>query len=122
MKKEASFQRQFNHWIKNVYRKTAVFELKQCEISLPFSAVVEHQRQALLNTRHSPLVYKIPDVGFQNPYDIVCLTEIPSYVVIKFKAGVCIIPIDTFLLAESRSKRKSITYSEAQKLSTILFD
>lgn len=122
MKREAKFNTTFNHWLKHVYKKTAVFELKQCDTSLPFSAVVEHQRQALLNTRHGTLVYKIPDVGFQNPYDVVCLTEIPSYVVIKFTLGVCIIPIDTFLLAEKRSKRKSITYSEAIKLSTVLFD
>lgn len=119
--KEKNFQVTFNHWLKHVYKRTAVFELKQCETSLPFSSVVEHQRQALLNTRHGTLVYKIPDMGFQNPYDVVCLTEIPAYVVIKFKAGVCIIPIDTFILAESRSKRKSITYPEASKLSTLSF-
>lgn len=121
MKREANFQTTFNHWLKNVYRKTAAFELKQCEISLPYSAVVEHQRQALLQVRHGTLVYKIPDVGFQNPFDCVCITEMPAYVVIKFKKGVCIIPIDTFLLAEKRSKRKSITFDEASKLSTIEF-
>lgn len=121
MKREANFQTTFNHWLKNVYKKTAAFELKQCETSLPYSAVVEHQRQALLQVRHGTLVYKIPDVGFQNPFDCVCITEMPAYVVIKFKKGVCIIPIDTFLLAEQRSKRKSITYEEASKLSTISF-
>lgn len=121
MKREANFQTTFNHWLKNVYKKTAAFELKQCETSLPYSAVVEHQRQALLQVRHGTLVYKIPDVGFQNPFDCVCMSGMPAYVVIKFKKGVCIIPIDTFLLAEQRSKRKSITYEEAVKLSTVSF-
>lgn len=120
--KEAKFQIIFSHWLKNVYKRTGVFELKQSKTdSLPFSSVVEHQRQALLNTRHSTLVYKIPDVGFQNPYDVVCLTEQPAYVVVKFKSGVSIIPIDTFLLAESRSKRKSLEWKVAKNLSTLAF-
>lgn len=121
-KREANFQTTFNHWLKNVYKHTGAFELKQTKTdTLPFNAVVEHQRQALLATRHSTFVYKIPDLGLQNPYDCYCMTEMPAYIVIKFKSGVAIIPIDTFLLAEKRSKRKSLTWLEAQKLCTVSF-
>lgn len=122
MKREANFQTTFNHWLKEVYRRTAAFELKQTSTnSLPFSAVVPHQRQALLQVRHSCLVYKIPDVGFQNPFDTLGMCGQPAYVAIRYPKGVAIIPIDIFLLEESRSKRKSLTWERAKELSTIDF-
>lgn len=68
--KEKDFQRKFSHWLKNVYKRTGVFELKQTKTdSIPFSSVVEHQVEALEAVRHAVLVYKIPDMGFQNPFD-----------------------------------------------------
>jgi len=119
--KEKNFQTKFNHWLKNVYKKTAVFELKQCETSLPFSEVKPHQIAALEQVRHGTLVFKIPDSGFQNPFDCFCLTEQPAYIVIKFKKGVAIIPVDVFVLESRRSKRRSITWERAKQLSTIEF-
>lgn len=119
MKHEANFQTTFNHWLKNVYKHTGAFELKQTKTdTLPFNAVVEHQRQALLATRHSTFVYKIPDLGLQNPYDCFCMTEMPAYVVLRYPKFFCLIPIDIFLLEEQRSKRKSLVGSRAKELST----
>lgn len=121
--KEKNFQTKFSHWLKNVYKRTGAFELKQTKTnSLPFNAVVEHQREALLAVRTSTLVYKIPDVGFQNPFDCVSLTQQPAYVVIKYPKGVAIIPIGIFIMEEARSKRKSLTWERAKQLSTIEFD
>lgn len=121
-KKEASFTTIFNRWLKEKYKRTGVFEIKVTKTNtLPYSAVVDHQRRNLLTVRHNTFVFKIPDMGEKCPFDVVCYTQQPAYVVIKFKKGVCIIPIDTFLLAEQRSKRKSITYEEAVKLSTVSF-
>lgn len=120
--KERSFQTTFNHWLKEKYKRTGAFELKQTKTdSLPFSAVVEHQIWALLAVRHQTLVYKIPDTGFQNPFDCFCMTEQLAYVVIKYPKGVAIIPIDVWCLESSRSKRRSLTYSRAMELSTINF-
>ena len=122
MKHEAKFNTQFNHWLKDKQKHIFVFkipdvgyqnpfdcfsvdkfqefwawELKQSQTdSLPFSAVVPHQRNALL--------------------------IVDGYVVIKFKSGVAIIPIDAFLLEEKRSKRKSLTWERANELSTVSFD
>ncbi len=121
MKREANFQTTFNHWLKNVYKKTGAFELKQCETSLPFSAVVPHQIEALQAVRHSTFVHKIPDLGLQNPFDVYCLTEQPAYIVIKYTKGVSIIPIDTFVLESKRSKRRSLTWERSQELSTVNF-
>lgn len=121
MKREAKFNTTFNHWLKNVYKRTGVFELKQCDTSLPFSSVVSHQIAALEAVRHSTLVFKIPDAGYQNPFDCFCMTEQPAYVVIKYTKGVCIIPIDVFVLESERSKRRSLTWERACTLSTIEF-
>lgn len=120
MKREAKFNTTFNHWLKTVYRKTGAFELKQTVGPLPFSSVVPHQIAALEAVRHQTLVYKIPDVGFQNPFDVFCITQQPAYVVIKYPKFFCLISIDQFVLESERSKRKSLTASRAQELSTII--
>ena len=121
MKKEANFQTKFNHWLKNVWKKTGAFELKQCESSLPFSSVVPHQIDALMAVRHSTFVYKIIDAGYQNPFDCFCLTEQPAYVVISFKGkGFVLIAIDTFVLESKRSKRRSLTWTRAVDIATIV--
>ena len=122
MKHEAKFNTVFNHWLKNVYKKTGAFELKQTKTdSLPFIAVVEHQREALIAVRHNTFVFKIPDLGLQNPFDIFCMTEMPAYVVIKYPKGVAIIPVDVFLLEDKRSTRRSLTWLRAKELSTVEF-
>jgi penicillin-binding protein-related factor A (putative recombinase) len=121
MKREAKFNSLFNKWLKNVYKRTGAFELKQCDTSLPFSDVKPHQVEALQQVRHGTLVYKIPDAGFQNPFDCFCMSEQPAYVVIKFTKGVAIVPIDTFVLESQRSKRRSLTWDRAKELSTIDF-
>lgn len=122
MKREAKFNTVFCHWLKNVYKRTGAFELKQTQTdSLPFSDVVEHQIQALEAVRHATLVYKIPDVGYQNPFDVFSLAEEPAYVVIKYPKGVAIIPIDIFVMESKRSKRRSLIWERAKELSTIEF-
>ncbi len=118
MKKEAKFQTLFNKWVREVFKKTACFELKQVEgDSLPFSDVQVHQVEALHNAKHGVLVHKIPDVGYQNPFDSFCLTATPAYIVIKFPEFFCLIDIDTFI--EERdvlSSRKSLTSERAWEI------
>jgi hypothetical protein len=112
----------FRKWCENTYKKTAVFEIKYAKgDSLSFSAVKEHQMSNLLYVRHGTFVYKIPDMGEKAPFDILCLTELPSYIVIKYPKGVAIIPIDVFVLESKRSKRRSLVSKRAFELSTIEF-
>ena len=120
MKKEAKLQTKFNQWLRTKQISCA-FELKQCDLSLPFKNVVDHQRDALLKVRHGTLVYKIVDCGYQNPFDGISLTNMPAYVVIYYKKSrkFYLIDIDTFLLEEKRSKRKSLTWARAKEISTI---
>jgi hypothetical protein len=119
-KREAKYQTKFNHWAKEVYKRTAVFELKQTQwSSIPFSDVKDHQVSALVAVSKGTFVWKIPDAGFQNPFDSFCMTKIPAYVVLCFPKSIEMIPIAGFLLEKERSKRKSITYDRARAISTI---
>ena len=117
MKREAKFNTTFNHWLKNVYKKTGAFELKQTKSdSLPFSDVKPHQIEALQAVRHNTFVYKIPDLGLQNPFDCFCLTEQPAYVVVKYPKFFCLISVDSFVLESQKSKRKSLTSARAKDI------
>lgn len=119
MKREANFNSLFNKWVKNVYRKTAAFELKQTTTdSLPFSALQEHQAQALLQARWETFVFKIHDAGYQNPFDAFSLSGVPAYVVIKYPDFFCLIDIETFMLESKRSKRRSLTSFRAQEIAS----
>lgn len=115
----------FRDWLIKNYNTLggSVFEVKHTRGKnyLNFKEVKERQRSKMLKIRHDKYVWKNPDTGEETPPDIFFFYKAPTYIVIKFKAGVCIIPIDTFLLAEKRSKRKSLIYEEGKKLSTIEF-
>lgn len=120
MKREAKKQTTFNHWVKEVYKKTAAFELKQTQgPSIPFSDVKDHQVAALLAVKEGTFVWKIPDCGFQNPFDSFCMTKCPAYVVIFYPLSAEIIPIEGFILERERSKRKSLTYDRAKAISVM---
>lgn len=121
MKHEANFNTYFNHWLKSVHKKTGAFELKQTKgNSIAFNKVVPHQVKALENAKNGVLVYKIPDVGFQNPFDCFCLVKVPAYVVIKFKDFFCLIDIDDWTNEVKRSKRKSLTSTRAKEIAVIV--
>lgn len=117
MKREAKFNSWFNKWVKNVYKKTAAFELKQTQTnSLPFSALAEHQKQALYAVKHSTFVHKIIDAGFQNPFDSFSLSEVPAFIVVKYPDFWCMIDIDVWIHEEENSERKSITSERAKTI------
>lgn len=118
--KEKDYQSLFNKWLKNVHKRTGAFELKLAKgNSLPFSAVVPHQIEALQAASNGVLVYKIPDTGYQNPFDCFSLAGVPAYVVIKYDKSFELIAIDTFVLERDRSTRKSLTAARAKEISTL---
>ena len=122
MKKEANFTLRFRHWLKANPMPSCAFELKQTTgTSLPFSAVAEHQIDALLASKSKEgFLYKIPDDSRSvKPYDLFYLRNAFAYVVIRYPRAFHVIDIDTFLLEKARSKRKSLTHSRAQEISTI---
>lgn len=117
-KREASFQTKFNEYCRQNKLPTAAYELKQCETSLPFSAVKEHQRNALQAASQNIICYKIPDdTRSYKPFDSFCLTKTPAYVVVLYRKTNMFyaIPIADFLVAE-RFGYKSLNESYALKI------
>lgn len=121
MKREANFQTTFNHWLKAVHKKTGAFELKQTKSNaLPFNAVVPHQVQALLQVKNGTLVFKIPDSGYQNPFDCFSMSNEDAFVVIKYPDFFCLIDILDWCNEVERSDRKSLTSERAKEIATII--
>lgn len=117
---ERDFQTEFNRWLKIIFRRTAAFELKISRTgSLPFSSLAQHQSQALFHAKHGILPFKIPDVGFQNPFDMFILAEVPAFVVVAFHVKsphFYMIDIDIWLKEEQISDRKSLTEERAGEI------
>ena len=111
------------------YAENAAYELKMTKTGrLLFTAVKEHQRRALLQSQKVLLV-RIPDavggIGMQLPFDFMSLHEASAYVVVCFYAPrkpkiLYYIRIGVFLEAESITKRKSLTESEAKRMATFI--
>jgi len=124
MRKEANFGTEFRSWIKANPMHSGAFELKQTTTPLPFSAVKEHQRNALLACKSGVgkgILHKLPDDSRGvKPFDYFYLNKSFAWVVIKYqKKGFAVIDIETFLLEESHSKRKSLTWERAKSVATI---
>jgi hypothetical protein len=125
---EKNFQTEFTKWARNRYEGTAAFELKLARgPSLPFSALEEHQKNALLGVKNAQIGFKIPDLGVQNPFDFFTLCRAPAYVVVQFLTSESsshpkdfyLIDIDAWCKEEETSERKSLTIEQAKKIGTL---
>ena len=128
MKREASFTQVFRHWLKAnpMNRITgAAFELKQTTgKSLPFSAVEDHQLEALAAAwGPEGLIHKISDEsrGYK-PCDIIYLRLAAAYVVIKYPGFFCVITASAFGNEKRTSQRKSLTAERAREIAEIVVE
>lgn len=100
---------------------SSAFELKQTLTnSIPFSAVQEHQIDALLASKsHTGFLYKIADDSRgTKPFDMVYFRNSNAYIVIKFPDCFTIIDVGDFLKERDYlSKRKSLTSDRAKAIS-----
>lgn len=119
MTNEATRTTLFLKYAKHFLNYTFAFEAKICkEKSLPFDSVVDHQIASLYQAKHSTFNFKIPDAGWQNPYDGFQLYMVPAFVVIfwyqhRDDKRFTMIDIDMFLEEKRISDRKSLTYERA---------
>ena len=112
--KERDFTALFKAWLLKNPMDSACFELKQCERSLPFSAVKPHQILALLSAKGEGLIYKIGDDSRGlKPCDLVYFREAYAYVVIKYNTLFVVIDVEDFIVEKKRSRRKSLLKSRA---------
>ena len=62
---------------------TCAVEIKYCKGgTLPKDALKEHQYHALKLAAGAGLCWKIPDAGYQNPFDGFVLKGVPAYVAV----------------------------------------
>lgn len=122
-KREAAFTLLFRHWLReNPLGYSAAFELKQTQTdSLPFSAVEEHQLDALLAAEYGQkgLIYKAPDDSRGvKPFDLFYLHHAPAYVVIRYPHCFVLILVKIFQHEAKASVRKSLTEKRAREIAT----
>jgi len=120
MKKEAVFTTRLRKWMRanaSSLPSAAAYEIKVTEDkSIPFDAVSEHQLEALTAVRDGVFTYKIPDAGWQNPFDLFLLREQYAYVVLVFlkkreKASVWFVDVGVFKELQANSEHKSLNES-----------
>ena len=114
-KREQKLTTKFLEWVSVNFRHTFAFEVKQTAgNALSFSALKEHQKRALMISKHGFFRFKIPDAGWENPFDGFCLNQVPSYVVVFYGRNFYLIDIDSWCEEEKRSLKKSLTEERAK--------
>lgn len=119
IKREAQFTTKFKKWLRiqtEVQDKDycAAMEIKVTEgKSIPFNAVSKHQVDALDAVRDGIFMYKIPDAGWQNPFDMLVMSGQKAYVIFAFltprkKARVWFIDIRVFVTMRENSKEVGV--------------
>jgi hypothetical protein len=117
-KREAAFTTRLRKWLlaTSTRPRGAAYEIKVTTTnSIPFSDVSEHQLDALTQVSQGTFIYKIPDAGWQNPFDMFMLKEQEAWVVFAFltarkKTKVWFIEVSIFKELQKNSKRKSVTH------------
>lgn len=115
-KREAKLQVLFKHYLSSVgWSQSSVFELKQSQTdTLRKGSLLPHQRDSLLNAKHSTLYHKLPDdtIGYK-PFDCFLLANVSAFVVIKFRSGVVMVDIDNYA--------EPLHFETAKKIGKIIF-
>jgi len=120
MKREALFTTKLKKWLesdKSFNLFASAIEVKVTTgKSIPFSDVKEHQIAALRAVKHGSFCYKIPDAGWQNPFDLILFNKHPySFIVLcwekqtKPRYTFYFVDIDMFLLLQEAGDRSSVT-------------
>lgn len=122
-KKEAHWSTTvFRPWALKYFNYTAIFEIKHTRGKdyLNFNEVKPHQIAKMLKIRHDKFLWKNPDHGQETPPDFFLLVKEPTYIVIKYPAFFCLIPIDFFVQESKISKRRSLTPQRAVEIATVV--
>lgn len=120
--KEKDLTTLWTHWLRVYGNETAVYELKICkEKSLPFSRLEEHQLQALYMAKHAQVIFKLPDCGFQNPFDLAHWKFVKAYVGVfwctaRGQKDLVLINIDDWIAEKEKGLRKSLTFIDACRI------
>jgi len=85
---------------------------------LPFSAVKEHQLNALEAAgSEDGFLYKIADMGYdQKPFDMFFLRNAYDFIVVKYKTFFVLILRQDFVDESKRSKARSLSAEKAKEI------
>lgn len=108
----------FRHWIEKNPMYTCALEMKDTrgKSSLPFNEVIQEQREfgMAIKSNKGVLIRVVPIVkGYP---DYIYLRNEPAYLPVKYPKSICIIDIETFILEDRRSKRRSLTEGRAKDI------
>lgn len=119
-KTEANFGIKFRHWLMENPQRTCAYELKDTRGSNTFKLREwkQEQRDFAEAIRYSEKGVLIRTEGVVGLPDYVYLKNEPSFVVIKFPQGFCIISGDLLAI----DKRKTLTFEQASALSCLVID
>ena len=119
-KREAGFGLTFRAWVEKNPQFSGAFELKQCNSSLPFADVKDHQIASLRAVAGKGLLWKIADDSRGiKPFDYFYFRKAKAYIVIKFTNVFCLVDVNDFVLESFKSKRKSLTSERAEEIAEI---
>ncbi len=119
-KPEAKSSILFRHWIHANPFYTAAFEMKDSrgKSSLAFSEVAQAQIDYALAIRSDKGVLLRVQAVTEGMPDYVYLRNEPSYIIIKYPSCIVFISPEIFVHERKMSKRRSLTESQAKKIST----
>lgn len=121
IKKESKFSLKFRHWLRaNPIEFSCTFEIKDTRgaDSFPFKEFKEAQGDwgMAIRSKRGTLMRQ---VGGQGEPDYTYHYNEPSFIVINYPLGFVLINVQTFIFEKERSKRKSLTWSQALSIATI---
>jgi len=118
MKREAKFQVKFNHWLKHFLKEIFVFKLPDCGFQNPFDVFsVDSDGKFSAWELKQTTTDSLPFSAVV-PHQVQALSILNGFVVIKYPKSAEIISIMTWINESETSKRRSLTHSRAKELST----
>lgn len=92
--------------------------------ALPFSALLPHQEEAMLQAERS-FIYKIPDAGIaKKPFDMVMVSNGDAVLILIYyrvrNAKIFLVPLRNFIKERESSLRKSLTSERAAAIGTVI--
>lgn len=120
-KQEATQHKAVSAWMREFLKTNhaVAVELKHSRgaSSIPFSALEEHQKDALQAVFTASVIHKLDDgVYRQLPFDLFGIAHSMAFVAVRYPAYIAIISINEWCEEERTSPRKSLTQERARKI------
>lgn len=120
MKREANFQRMFNHWLKEKYGQIFVFKLPDCGYQNPFDVFsVDAKGKFSAWELKQTQTDSIPFSAVMD-HQIKALEIVDGYIAIKYPSFFCVINVHVFVEEKKKSDRKSLTSSRAKEIAHLV--